>query len=46
MIRAAIYARHRSESQRPESIEDQISSCQKLGKIRGLLVVENQMYAD
>ena len=46
MIRAAIYARYSSESQRPESIEDQISSCQNLAKTRGLLVAENQIYAD
>ena len=31
---AAIYARYSSENQRPESIDDQVSACRKLAKLR------------
>ena len=33
-MQAAIYARYSSENQRPESIDDQISSCRKLAQER------------
>ena len=38
-MQAAIYARYSSENQRPESIDDQISSCRKLAKERQYDVV-------
>jgi site-specific DNA recombinase len=43
---AAIYARYSSENQRPESIEDQISSCRKLATERGYSVFEEYVYFD
>ena len=43
---AAIYARYSSENQRPESIEDQISSCRKLAVERGYSVSEEHIYFD
>jgi len=43
---AAIYARYSSENQRPESIEDQISSCRKVAATRGLAVADEHIYTD
>ncbi len=45
-MRAAVYARYSSESQRPESIEDQIASCRRLAKQRDFSVLENCIFAD
>ncbi len=45
-MRAAIYARYSSENQRPESIEDQISSCKKLAQGRGYTLASEQIYID
>ena len=45
-MRAAIYARFSSENQRPESIDDQISSCRRLAAERGYLVDEACIYTD
>ena len=45
-MRAAIYARYSSENQRPESIEDQISSCRKLIKERQFTVDQAHIFAD
>jgi site-specific DNA recombinase len=43
---AAIYARYSSENQRPESIEDQISSCRKFADQHGYRVDECHVYVD
>jgi site-specific DNA recombinase len=43
---AAIYARYSSENQRPESIDDQISACRKLAKLRSLTILDDHIYAD
>ena len=43
---AAIYARYSSENQRPESIDDQISACRKLAKLRSLTISDDHIYAD
>ena len=45
-MRAAIYARYSSENQRPESIEDQITSCRKLAAERGYVIDGEHIYAD
>jgi DNA invertase Pin-like site-specific DNA recombinase len=45
-MRAAIYARYSSENQRPESIEDQISACRRLGAERGYAVDEALIFTD
>ena len=45
-MKSAIYARYSSENQRPESIEDQISSCRKLATERGYVVSEEHIYSD
>lgn len=45
-MRAAIYARYSSENQRPESIDDQISSCRKLALERGFTILDDHVYAD
>ncbi len=42
----AIYARYSSENQRPESIEDQISSCRKFAGAHGYQVDELHIYVD
>ena len=46
MRRAAIYARFSSESQRPESIEDQLLTCRRMAEVRGFAVLEPHIYAD
>lgn len=46
MNRAAIYARYSSENQRPESIDDQISSCRKFAIAQGLTVLDDHIYSD
>jgi site-specific DNA recombinase len=43
---AAIYARYSSENQRSESIDDQVSACRKLAKLRGLTISDDHIYAD
>jgi site-specific DNA recombinase len=43
---AAIYARYSSENQRPESIDDQISACRKLAKLKSLTILDDHIYAD
>ena len=43
---AAIYARYSSENQRPESIDDQVSACRKLAKLRSLTILDDHIYAD
>ena len=45
-MHAAIYARYSSESQRKESIEDQILSCRRFAKSKGYTVVDEHIYAD
>ena len=45
-MRAAIYARYSSENQRPESIEDQIASCRKLARDKGITVNDEHVYSD
>ena len=45
-MQAAIYARYSSENQRPESIDDQISSCRKLAKERQYDVDQGHIYTD
>jgi len=37
---------HSSENQRPESIEDQISSCRKLAAQLGYSIIEEHIYTD
>jgi site-specific DNA recombinase len=43
---AAIYAHYSSENQRPESIDDQVSACRKLAKLRSLTILDDHIYAD
>ena len=43
---AAIYARYSSENQRPESIDDQVSACRKLAKLRSLTISDDHIFAD
>ena len=45
-MRAAIYARYSSESQREESIEDQIFTCRRLAREKGLTVLDDHVYTD
>ncbi len=45
-MQAAIYARYSSENQRPESIEDQISSCRRLAKDRHYVVEQAHVFTD
>ncbi len=45
-MRAAIYARYSSENQRPESIDDQVSSCRKSAVERGYVVSDEHIYSD
>ena len=45
-MRAAIYARYSSENQRPESIDDQVSSCKKLAATRGFTVDDSHIFPD
>ncbi len=40
------YARYSSENQRPESIDDQVSSCKKLAAQRGFTVDESLVFSD
>ncbi len=46
MLAAAIYARYSSENQRPESIDDQISSCNRFAEANGFKVLKNHIYTD
>ena len=43
---AAIYARYSSENQRPESIPDQVFACRRAAAERGLVVLDEHIYAD
>ena len=45
-MRAAIYARYSSESQRQESIEDQIFTSRRLARKNGFTVLDNHIYTD
>ena len=45
-MRAAIYARYSTESQRQESIEDQIYTCRRLAREREFTVLDNHIYTD
>ena len=45
-MRTAIYAQYSSEYQSPESIEDQIASCLKLARDRGITVDDEYVYYD
>ncbi len=45
-MQAAIYARYSSENQRPESIDDQISSCRRLAKERHYVVEQGHIFTD
>ena len=45
-MRAAIYARYSSENQRPESIDDQVSSCRKLAAQRAFTVDDSLVFSD
>jgi site-specific DNA recombinase len=45
-VPAAIYARYSSENQRPESIDDQISECRKLAKLRAIAISDDHIYSD
>ena len=45
-MRAAIYARYSSENQRPESIDDQISSCRRFAAERTYEVEEAHIHVD
>ena len=45
-MRAAIYARYSSENQRPESIDDQISSCNRFAEANGFTVLKDHIYTD
>src|SRR6185436_6464133 len=44
--KAAIYARYSSENQRPESITDQVSACEKFAAANGHTVLVDHIYAD
>lgn len=45
-MRAAIYARYSTESQRQESIEDQIFTCRRLARKRNFTVLDDHIYTD
>ena len=45
-MRAAIYARYSSESQRQESIEDQVSTCRRLAREKGFTILDDHIYTD
>lgn len=45
-MKAAIYARYSSENQRPESIDDQISSCKKLAAQDGHVIADEYIFTD
>ena len=45
-MKAAIYARYSSENQRPQSIEDQISTCRKFAIDNDFSIDENHIYSD
>ena len=45
-MRAAIYARYSSENQRPESIDDQISSCSRFAEANRFTVLKDHIYTD
>ena len=45
-MKAAIYARYSSENQRPQSIEDQISTCRKFAIENYFFIDENHIYSD
>ena len=45
-MKAAIYARYSSENQRPQSIDDQISTCRQLAAKQGISIEDNHIYSD
>ena len=45
-MRTAIYARYSTESQRQESIEDQIFTCRQMARERGFTVLDDHIYTD
>ena len=45
-MKAAIYARYSSENQRPQSIEDQISTCRKFAIDNDFSIDQNHIYSD
>jgi site-specific DNA recombinase len=45
-MRVAIYARYGTENQRPESIDDQVSSCRKYAIERGWILDDNLIFSD
>ena len=45
-MKAAIYARYSSENQRPQSIDDQISTCRQLAQKEGFSIEDNHIYSD
>ena len=45
-MRAAIYARYSSESQRQKSIEDQIFTCRSLARDKGFTVLDDHIFTD
>lgn len=45
-MKAAIYARYSSENQRPQSIEDQISTCRNFAIDNDFSIDENHIYSD
>ena len=46
MPTAAIYARYSSESQRKESIADQVAACQRFAEANGIAVIADAIYTD
>jgi len=45
-MKAAIYVRYSSENQRPESIDDQISSCKKLAAKNGYVIADEYIFTN
>ncbi len=45
-MKAAIYARYSSEHQRPQSIDDQVSTCRKFAIANEFSIDENHIYSD
>ena len=45
-MKVAIYTRYSSENQRPQSIDDQISTCRQLAIKQGFSIEENHIYSD
>lgn len=43
---AEICARYSSETQRPESIDDQLSSCNRFAEANGIIVLKDHIHTD